>query len=81
VIGKLQGLNEDDRRGMDSEVASLKEKNERLAEKVSTLQADFDNLFRKLEERREAEGGAAGGGAATSGGVSTTAAPPKPKGN
>jgi len=58
ALGKLHGLNEDDRRGMNSEVASLKEENERLGEKISTLQADFDNLFRKLEDRKEAEGSA-----------------------
>jgi len=55
LINKLHQANEDDKRALESEVASLKEKNERLAEKVSSLQADFDNLFRKLEDRRAEE--------------------------
>jgi len=53
LIEKVYAANDDDRRGLESEVTSLKAKNEGLHERVSSLQNDFDSLFRKLEDRKE----------------------------
>jgi len=52
LIEKVHNTNDEDRRALDGEISSLKEKNDRQQEKVAKLQDDFEALFHKLEERK-----------------------------
>jgi len=79
LINNLHGANEEDKRALDSEISSLKDKNDRLSEKVVSLQGEFDNLFRKLEERKEEEAKQGGAAAAPAKKPAAAAATPAAK--
>lgn len=64
LIAQLHASNEDDRRALESEISILREKNERLQERIDEMQDEFDALFKKLEDRRASAGSAAADGAA-----------------
>eukprot|EP01087_Luapelamoeba_hula_P006044 TRINITY_DN16196_c0_g1_i1.p1 TRINITY_DN16196_c0_g1~~TRINITY_DN16196_c0_g1_i1.p1 ORF type:complete len:1514 (-),score=442.75 TRINITY_DN16196_c0_g1_i1:68-4609(-) len=52
LIGQLHTSNDDERRSLEAEVAILREKNDRLTDRIDQLQDEFDGLFKKLGDRK-----------------------------